>query len=580
MIGNGRTAALVGIDGAVDWWCRPRFDSPAVLCRILDSGHGGTFRVGPQGRFSATRRYLGATGIIETIFESAGRARLTDFMTGDEHGSPALLRLLEGLAGELDMQITFRPTFDFARASTAVSPAAGGAVAAGDGHELALAAPLDWRPDGSGGIHARFRLQAQDRMWLVAGDPEQGRPPARLAASADDLLRRAGAQQQSWAARLRYDGPYRAEVERSALTMLLLTHAATGAPVAAPTTSLPEHIGGVRNWDYRYTWLRDSALGLRALQRLGYHEEPMTFWSWLARRAQDSNARLRIAYRVDGDDDLREEELAHLAGYRGSVPVRLGNAATDQIQLDVAGEVLDAAWFCRQHMPEVAHPYDAFTDIADRVAASWRLPDQGLWEVRSAPEHFVHSKVWSWVALERAVRLAQSGVLSRDSRRWESQRDAVARAVLDEGIDSSTGAFMRSFGSAEVDAAVLTIPMAGFLPPTDPRVKATVELVRSRLQDNGLVRRYIGDDGLPGREGAFLPCSFWLSEALAMAGRTQEAHEVFERAASCANDLGLLAEEADPVTSEPLGNFPQAFSHLGLISAALRLQVSKPGTVR
>lgn len=572
LLADGHSAALVGTDGSVDWWCRPRFDSPAVFCRLLDHERGGRCRVGPVGRFGTSRRYVGPTAVLETTFDAAGGSmQVTDLLvppriTAGPVGS-TLLRLVEGLAGEVEIEIRFDPTFDYARVATRVEPTAGGAVATGGADPLTLVAPVGFSHSDRG-TRGTTTVRAGDRFWVTVGEPVEG-PRVR---GGDDLLARTLAEQQRWASTGTYDGPYADLVQRSAITLSLLTYTPTGAPVAAPTTSLPEDLGGVRNWDYRYTWLRDATLGLAALQRIGHHDEAMAFWEWIAARSAEADGEgLQIAYRVDGDVDLAEESLAHLSGYAGSRPVRIGNAAAEQRQHDVTGEVLDAALYCWEHMPGVDHPFQAMRRLADDVCRAWREPDRGIWEVRSEPRHFLHSKLFAWVGLDRAARLAEAGGTDGDTAAGRRERDEIARAIVRDGVDPATGAFTQSFWSADLDATALAVPLVGFVPPDDPRVTATIRGLRERLEDGGLLYRYLDDDGLPGREGAFVPCTFWLAEALALRGELDAAHDVFERAAGCANDLGLLPEEADPASGEALGNFPQAFSHLALMRAADRL---------
>lgn len=568
LVGDGRTAALVDTDGSVDWWCRPRFDSPAVFCRLLDRDRGGHCRVGPAGRYRSSRRYVGPTGVLETIFEAAeGAIRVTDLLVAHHHSGSRLLRLVEGLAGSVDVEVAFDPTFDYARHPTIVSLVDGGAVASEGDHTLGLVGPVELRTAerGARGIRSVAR---GEHFWLALADDAD----PRLLAKAPGDLERTLIAHRAWVGAGGYDGPYAEAVERSAITLLLLTHGPTGAPVAAPTTSLPEHPGGVRNWDYRYTWLRDATLGLSALQHIGHHAEAMAFWHWIASRSAEATAAgLQIAYRVDGGTDLGEEQLDHLAGFADARPVRVGNAAAAQRQHDVAGTALDAALYCYEHMRDVDHPFESMARLADAVCTQWRAPDRGIWEVRDAPRHFLHSKLYAWVALDRAVRLAAAAGVDGDVASWRHERDQVAAAILRYSIDSSTGSFTRAFGTDALDATALAVPLVGFLPADDPRVTATVVAVRGQLEENGLLLRYVDDDGLPGREGAFLPCTFWLAEVLSMRGDHDDAHETFERAAGCANDVGLLAEEADTTTGDALGNFPQAFSHLALIKAAVRL---------
>ena len=592
VVGDCHTAALIARDGSVDWYCPTRFDGPAVFCRLLDADRGGFFGLAPTGRFSSERRYRGATNVLETTFAAAGgRVRLTDFMpihdrTPSSRGydvgtSRRIVRLVEGLGGEVELELRFRPTFDYARASTDLRAAAdGGAVATADGQFLALAAPgvaLD--ADGDGGLRGRLRLRGGERRWLILSDVDDAERAreALAAADSDDELAGTIRYWEDWAALCDYRGPYRSEVLRSALVLKLLTYDPTGAIVAAPTTSLPEEIGGERNWDYRYTWLRDSAFILYALMTVGYQAAAADFFDWLGEACRlDPTTDPQIMYAVDARREIPERTLDHLEGYCGSRPVRIGNAAAGQRQLDIYGEVLRAAYLRYRgaegaaERPAVA-PWTLLRGLIERAAEQWCGPDRGIWEVRGEPRHFLHSKLMCWSALDRGIRLAEEHRLEAPLDRWRRTRDAIRRAILERGYNAARGAFTQSFGGAALDASALAIPRVGFLPPTDPRVRMTIERIRAELSHDGMIYRYLSEDGLRGSEGTFALCSFWLVDALALGGRLDEAHALFERLVGYANDVGLLAEEIDPGTGVLLGNFPQGLTHLGLIGSAVNL---------
>ena len=579
LIGDTRSAALVGRDGSIDWCCWPDFDSPALFCRLLDARKGGSFRVGLAQGAAVARAYVAETNVLVSTFtDEGGVVRLTDFMPLPREGPASrrpgprrLLRLVEGVEGEVELTVRFHPTFDYAREAGEIAVTAAGAVARGAGASLTLscAAPLSHRGDGA--LVGRLRVRAGERQWLIlcfhgsdgsASVPDADGAEEELAATLDGWRR--------WSRQCTYEGPYHPMVRRSALALELLTYAPTGALVAAPTTSLPEEIGGVRNWDYRYTWLRDSAMILYSLAAIGYHREAVAFFDWLERLCLGCCGAPQILYTVRGEAEVPERSLDHLEGYRRSRPVRVGNAAASQTQLDVFGEVLDAAHFCFERLPRELDPGlgRVLAFFADQAAARWREPDYGIWEVRGGPRHFLYSKLLCWVALDRALELARDGRLRGDVTQWRQQRDEIRRAIVSEGYDSQLGAFTQALGEPALDASALAIPLVGFLPPTDPRVQSTVRSIQERLTTNGLVYRYLGDDGLPGGEATFALCSFWLVEALALGGRIDEARELFERVAGYANDLGLLAEEIAPESRELLGNFPQGFTHLALIRAA------------
>lgn len=579
MIGNGRTAALVARDGSIDWCCWPYFDSPAVFCRILDAAKGGSFQIAPLASFDTSRSYLGRTNVLRTIFRTAtGLVQLTDLMpvatSGNVPGRPyQLLRLVEGLAGHVKLEVRFHPTFDYARAKTTVEIVPLGVVAHAGNQYLRLDAAANFQRSLQG-VTGRLRVLAGDRFWITLSDrPERQAGESPQPPESGSLLVDTLRYWEAWSARCTYRGPYADVVCRSALVLKLLTFEPTGALVAAPTTSLPEEIGGVRNWDYRFTWLRDSALILSALQGLGYHDEANQFWEWLQSLCIRCCSDLQIMYTIHGRPDLPEQTLDHLEGYRRSRPVRIGNAAAQQTQLDVYGKVLDAAAVCYYAM---RRPFDpgmtqTLQYLADQAAARWREPDYGIWEVRGGPKQFLYSKLFCWVALDRAIGLATDAGVPGNVQHWRRTQEEIRHAILAQGYDREMETFIQAFGERTLDASVLSIPLVGFLPPTDPRVQSTLDRIQERLTSHDLVYRYLTDDGLPGGEGAFAFCSFRMVQNLALAGRIDEARTLFERVISYANDLGLLSEEIDPMNGELLGNYPQGFSHLTLISAALSI---------
>ncbi|MBX6341549.1 MAG: glycoside hydrolase family 15 protein, partial [Thermomicrobiaceae bacterium] len=594
VVGDCHTAALVARDGGIDWLCPARFDAPALFCRLLDAERGGTCRVAPREVVGVTRRYRGESNVLETTFGTpSGRVRLTDVMPvhrrqeshrGYDVGTSArFLRLVEALDGDAEVTIAFRPTFDFARAETRLQIVPGFGAVADDGRRsVSLAAPdVTFERDARGGAQGTLRLRAGERRWLVLSYREEAAPPRQPLTEdeCDGLLAETLDYWKRWIARCIYHGPYHREVHRSALALKLLTYEPTGAIVAAPTTSLPEQIGGERNWDYRFTWLRDATLILYALMTIGYHDEAADFFDWLDRTEQrDPSAMPQIMYTIDGASELPERTLDHLAGYRCSRPVRVGNAAAGQFQLDIFGEVLSAAYLYYHHATDGPYPgkrpspeaWALLRGLVEQAARHWQDPDRGIWEVRGGDQKFLYSRLMCWAALDRGIRLAREYGLQAPVRRWAATREAIRHAILTDGYDEQTGAFTQAFGNHALDASALAIPLTGFLPATDPRVRSTVERIRHDLTRNGLVDRYRTPDGLPGGEGTFLLCTFWLVDALALGGQLDDAHELFEHAVGFANDVGLLSEEVSP-DGTLLGNFPQGFTHLALIQAAVNL---------
>ncbi|GAB2962127.1 glycoside hydrolase family 15 protein [Streptomyces pseudoechinosporeus] len=578
LIGDHQTAALIGRDGSIDWLCLPRFDSAACFAKLLGDEENGHWRLAPKGAGACTRRaYRPQSLVLDTEWETAdGTVRVTDLMPQRDR-APDVVRVVEGLKGRVTMHSTLRLRFDYG----SIVPW----MRKSDGHRVAVAGPdsvwlrsepkvRTWGKDY--GTHSEFTVAEGEKVafvmtWHPSHEP---RPPLvdphdALASSVDDW--------RAWAARCRYRGPHRDAVVRSLITLKALTYAPTGGIVAAPTTSLPEEIGGVRNWDYRHCWLRDSTLTLGALLACGYQEEAEAWRDWLLRAAAGDPADLQIMYGLAGERRIPEYELPWLPGFRGTGPVRVGNDAVRQLQLDVYGEVIDSlALALRAGLPTKPHMWRLREALMEFLRSNWRRPDEGLWEVRGPRRHFVHSKIMAWVAADRTARaLEENPGLPGDPDHWRAMRDEVHREVCERGYDPERNTFTQSYGSRELDASLLLIPRIGFLPPDDPRVTGTIDAIRDELAHNGFLRRYSSEqtliDGLPGREGAFLVCSFWLADALHLTGRTKEARELFERLLALCNDVGLLSEEYDPVGGRQLGNFPQAFSHIGLVGTALTL---------
>ncbi|MCQ4202631.1 glycoside hydrolase family 15 protein [Streptomyces sp. NPDC058783] len=579
LIGDQQTAALVGTDGSVDWLCLPRFDSAACFAKLLGDEDNGHWRIAPKGAERCTRRaYRPDTLVLDTEWETEdGAVRVTDLMPQRDR-APDLVRIVEGLSGEVTVHSVLRLRFDYG----SIVPW----VRRTDGHRVAVAGPDSawlrsepevhtWGEDF--GTHAEFTVAAGEKVafvltWHPSHEP---RPPlidpyVSLEHSVEDW--------REWAAHCRYDGPHRDAVVRSLITLKALTYKPTGGIVAAPSTSLPEEPGGVRNWDYRFCWLRDSTLTLGALLSAGYLEEAEAWRDWLLRAVAGNPADLQIMYGVAGERRLPEFELPWLSGFAESTPVRIGNDAVNQLQLDVYGEVMDSLSLARlAGMRPRPKMWELQCALMEFLATAWREPDEGLWEVRGGRRQFVHSKVMTWVALDRAVRTLEvhPELGGGDLDGWRALRDEVHREVCEKGYDPVRNTFTQYYGSRELDASLLLVPRVGFLPPDDPRVVGTVDAIGAELTRDGLVRRYSTEgrrvDGLPGGEGTFLVCSFWYADALHATGRTKEARELFERLVGLANDVGLLAEEYDPVAGRQLGNFPQAFSHVGLVNTALAL---------
>ena len=600
LIGNLRTAALVGMDGSIDWLCLPHFDSPSVFAAILDDRKGGRFRIAPREDGARQKQfYWPNTNILVTRFlHPDGIGEVVDYMPVDGTGgtrSDQLTRRVRAVHGGMTFRLECRPAFDYARARHETFVGEEGARFDGPGLSLGLAASVPLRRDGDGAL-ADFTLDEGREATFVLRRLEPGRDAGPCPGSVEsvDQFRETVSYWQRWLARCTYQGRWREVVHRSALALKLMTFEPTGAVVAAPTTSLPEGVGGVRNWDYRYTWLRDASFTLYALMRIGFTEEAARFMDWLSARWCEEGAAspgpLQLMYGIDGRTELPEEELSHLEGYRGSRPVRIGNAAHGQLQLDIYGELMDSAYLFNKYGAPLG--YDAWKDLrrlVDWVCDNWEREDEGVWEVRGGRRHFVFSRLMCWVALDRGLRLADKRSFPADRARWLNVRDTIYEDVMRKGWNPERRAFIQAYGSPALDASSLLMPLVFFTVPNDPRMLATVDAIRAPiarggLAAGGLVYRYDPDeapDGLPGTEGTFNMCSFWLVEALTRAGRTdgrrlEEARLLFEEMLGYANHLGLYAEQTGS-HGEALGNFPQAFTHLALISAAFNLDRTLSG---
>ncbi|AEB12671.1 glycoside hydrolase family 15 protein [Marinithermus hydrothermalis] len=582
LVGNLETCALVARDGAIDWLPLPHLESPSIFAALLDPERGGHFTLKPRAPFETTQAYAEPTNVLHTRFRTpTGQARLVDFMpvrgmTGlPPAGHRVLLRKLEGLTGTLEFTLEFAPRFDYARVTPRLEATPTGVQARWRGTHLVLDSPVPLEVRGAT-ARARFVLEAGTTLWF--GLRYDGAPfltEAQREARLEATLR----YWRAWAHRCEqepclFEGPWHDLATRSGLALKLLTHPETGAIAAAPTTSLPEAIGGVRNWDYRYAWIRDASFTVQALHRLGHVQEALEYFRWICAVCAQARepAAIRVMYTLHGDPVPPEETLDHLRGYRDSRPVRVGNAAATQTQLDIYGELVNAAYEVHRHREGLEGvDWRFIRGLVNHAARVWRSPDAGIWEVRSPPQHFTYSKLMCWVALDRGIRLAERFGLKASLRTWKAQRKAVRDAILTQGFSPRKQSFVRAFGTEELDATGLLIPLVGFLPPDDPRVRGTIAATQRELVVDGWVRRYTGEDGLPGQEGAFLLATFWLVHALALGGETEPAAALLEQAVRHASPLGLLAEEIDPTTGAMLGNYPQAFSHIGLIHSALAL---------
>jgi GH15 family glucan-1,4-alpha-glucosidase len=595
IIGNMRTVALVGTNGSIDWYCYPHFDSPSIFGAILDDKNGGCFRISAASDGGRHKHfYWPSTNVLVTRFLLPdGIAELEDFMpVGLPSDSPEyrhIYRRIRCVRGAVRISLACRPAFDYGRQAHDTLIEANGAKFKTSNMTLALSTAVPLRNDGHGGVSAEFVLsEGKSQVFILRDDCNEGGVPCAPSEEvAAELLRGTVKFWQNWLSTCTYHGRWRDQVHRSALALKLLTFEPTGAIVAASTTSLPEVIGGARNWDYRYTWLRDAAFTVYAFLRIGFRDEAAAFMSWIedyASKYAGSNERGAVVFTINGEKKLPEHTLDHWEGYRGSSPVRIGNAAVSQFQGDIYGELMDAFYLSNKYVSPTS--YDVWVKIRARlewICENWQLPDAGIWEIRNREEHFVYSKVMNWVALDRGIRLADKRALPADRAKWMRERDRIYEEVMTKGWNEKRRAFTQFYGSEDLDASLLIMPLVFFMAPTDPRMIGTIDAILRNPGDGGLlsdslVYRYPPQpriDGLPGQEGTFNLCSFWLVEALTRAGQAfpeklDQARLLFERVLGYANHLGLYAEQTGP-QGEALGNFPQAFTHLALISAAFNL---------
>jgi GH15 family glucan-1,4-alpha-glucosidase len=584
IIGDLHTAALVGTDGTIDWYCCPHFDSPSVFAAILDRQRGGYYRISPTSeRWTPKQLYFPDTNVLITRFlTKEGVGEVQDFMP--IHDAPGsvfrhrLIRRVVGVRGEITFRVEVEPRFNYGRDPHSIVFHENGVVFRSDAMSLALetATPLTMRDTG---VTCDITLAAGESVTFVLERvPEDYVPRPYSEDETRIAFERTVDYWRSWLSKSRYQGRWREVVHRSALTLKLLTYRPTGGIVAAPTTSLPEQLGGGRNWDYRYTWIRDAAFSLYALLRLGFTEEAAAFMDWLRDRFSEPRAGeggpLQIMYGIDGRSQLEEEVLEHLEGYRGSYPVRIGNVAADQLQLDIYGELIDSVWFYSQHGSPIDH--DSWVDLCrviDWICENWDQADEGIWEARGGRKHYTYARLMSWVGLERAVKIALDRGLPADLPKWQSSRDQIYNQIMTRGWHPERQAFVQHYDTEFLDAAVLLMPLVNFVAPTDRRWLSTLDAMSNELVSDSLVYRYnleASPDGLEGEEGTFSICTFWYVEALARSGRVDEARLAFEKMLTYANHLGLYSEEIG-LTGDALGNFPQAFTHLALISAAYYL---------
>jgi GH15 family glucan-1,4-alpha-glucosidase len=585
LIGDLQAAALVERGGSIDWLCFPRFDSGACFAALLGTPDHGRWLLAPVGEGQATRRYLHDTMVLETTWETEdGLVRVFDFMP-PRGEAPDVVRIVEGVRGRVEMRSELVIRFDYGSVVPWVRRVENTRLAVAGPDAVSFHTPAHTRGENMRTI-SEFAVEEGERVpFALTWYPSHVDPPDRI----DPELALAETESfwREWTAKCTVDVPeeWRDLLHRSLMVLKTLIYAPTGGIVAAPTTSLPEWIGGVRNWDYRYCWLRDATLTLLALLQAGHIDEALDWRRWLLRAVAGDPSDIQIMYSVAGERRLTEFEVPWLPGYENSAPVRIGNAASEQIQIDVFGEVMDALYQARAHgLGREPHAWALQKTLLVYLERAWQEPDHGIWEIRDEPRHFVHSKVMAWVAFDRAVRTIEEQGLEGSADAWRAIRDAIHAQVCERGFDERLGSFVRSYGSKELDASLLLLPLVGFLPASDPRIRGTIEAIEADLLEDGLVLRYRtqrkASDGLPAGEGVFLPCSFWLVDCYELLGRRDEAHALFNRLVGLANDVGLLAEEYDPAAERLLGNFPQAFTHLALVNSAFNVLPHLPSPMQ
>jgi GH15 family glucan-1,4-alpha-glucosidase len=580
VIGDMHTAALVGLDGSIDWYCAPRFDSPSVFAALLDARKGGRFQLSPSESFTTKQSYEGETNVLSTIFDSKqGRIKLTDFMPcfmekGELKGLQEIHRIVDCVEGELGLRIIFQPRLDYARGKTTILETREGCTAKNQGHQVNLASSTKLHVSDEDILTSEFRLSKGQRVVFVLKWGKSPAIPASRYETAKELSRTVSYWKR-WVGHVKYQGPFRANVVRSCLVLKLLQYAPTGAMVAAVTTSLPESIGALRNWDYRYSWIRDNALSVLALSEAGASREALDYARWLINLRRHSKEKLQIMMGVGGESDIPETTLDHLEGYRRSSPVRIGNAASKQLQLDVYGILADYVYFLHTLGWTTRQVYENLVRYsADQALKEWQSPDSGIWEIRQQ-KTFVESTMWCYVALDRASKMARELGYDEDWQRWEPVRKKIKSHILSDGWSEKKKAFTMVFGGEDLDAANLLMPLVGFLPAKDPKMTSTIQRIREELSKDDLVYRYKIDDGQLGKEGAFTVCSFWMVDCLTRLGKLREAEGLLNQLVKRSNHLGLYSEEIDPETGEALGNFPQAYTHMGLITASVHLEEAR-----
>ena len=578
IIGDMHSAALVGLDGSIDWLCFPRFDSPSVFAAILDDAKGGRFRLRPTGAHEAEQHYLPDTNVLCTTFSTeSGRVEVQDLMPIKKDAKLSdfeVLRIVRGVSGSVEIECLFQPRLDYARGQTDLRAAPGGVMATKDEARLALASPVDLAIEGDDARATFMVRQGEELVFELQWDADQPPDTARWR----ERLEFTASEWRGIINSITYEGRWREEVRRSVLALHLLLYIPTGALVAAATTSLPEWIGGDRNWDYRFCWIRDTAFIMDAFHRLDHIGETAEFLKWLTTFCKSCGEHLQPVYGVRHEDDLREMTLDHLEGYRGSKPVRIGNGAATQFQMDIFGEVMVAvATFHRAGGEITDATWSTIESFVGAVMKNWRRQGRGIWEVRGEQRQFVFSKVMCWLAMDRALALAEALEKPADLDLWRTVREEIHADVLENGWNEERQSFVQYYGADYTDAALLMIPMVGFLPADDPRMRSTVKRIREELEVNGMIRRYpadLTDDGFGSEEGVFTMCTLWLVGYLIFTGELDEAQQLFERVLACGNHLGLFSEMIDSTTGEALGNFPQAFTHVSLIHTARNLDLA------